>query len=146
MGIKPETENKAIYESIKKIMLPGTKIPRSRAQEPYLFIRWGRSRGEEALVFQIPTRPGTKKPSEKRIPRSVFEESHKTLLEHGLITCAWFVDTFPEVGKDGLCTFTAVGGVFELLKLATKTNPGIYRYVHAKDWVSPFSLTSSKKR
>lgn len=51
MGANSKTEGKEICKLIKRVMSPGAKMPRSTHQEPYLFVRWGRSRGEEALVF-----------------------------------------------------------------------------------------------
>jgi len=116
-----------IFELIKRTMLPGTRIPKPRSKETYRFVRWGFSRGEEALVYQIPAKPGTKKLSTKRIPRSVFEEAYETLLNKGEITKVWFANAFPKVDADGSCNFTTLGGIFQILNLAEWAGEGVYR-------------------
>jgi hypothetical protein len=115
-----------ICKRIKETIVPGTIIPKPRSTRPYCFMYWGKSRGEEAFVYGIPTKPGTNKSSTKRIPCSVFEEAYK-VLQTGEITKRWFVKTFPKVNKDGGCDFTTLGGVFQLLGLAEWSKEGVYR-------------------
>ena len=114
---------------IKQTVFPGVIIPKPLSKQVYVVVGWGRSRGEEALVYRLPPKPNTKKASTKRIPASVFEEANKELRGTGQITRVWFQRSFPVVDADGDCNFTTLGGVFELLGRAVYARPGVYKKV-----------------
>ena len=116
-----------IIPRIKKAIRPGAKIPKPLSRHAYVVKRWGMSRGEEALVYELPTRPGTKRASQKRIPSSAFEQAYNVLTTTGELTREWFVNHYPKLDADGSCNFTTLGGVFELLGVAKYERPGIYR-------------------
>lgn len=94
-----------------------------------MVVGWGRSRGEDALVYRLPPKPNTKKASTKRIPSSVFDAAEKEFQRTGQITRPWFQKNFPAVDADGDCNFTTLGGVFELLGQAVYASPGVYKKV-----------------
>jgi hypothetical protein len=120
-----------IIGRIKAVLPPGARIPKPQSYENYQVVRWDSSRGEEALVYRLPIRPGTKKPSEKRIPASAFITAYEVLQQTGKITRDWFRNNFPKLEADGTCNFTAIGGIFELLGEAFYAEPGIYRAIAA---------------
>jgi hypothetical protein len=116
-----------IIPRIKRVIRPGTKIPKPQTRRAYVVIGWGMSRGEEALVYELPTRPGTKRSSRKRIPSSAFEETYRILVDTGEITRDWFVSHYPKLDADGSCNFTTLGGIFVLLEEAVYERPGVYK-------------------
>lgn len=118
---------KTICSQIRDALKKGVRIPKPRSKEAYRFVGWRSSRGEEAFVYEIPERPGSKRPSTKRIPCSAFKEACRTLLENGEITRAWFAEAFPQVNADGSCNFTTLGGIFQILGLAKCVRPGVYQ-------------------
>lgn len=115
-----------ILNRIKKATKPGTQIPKPRSTEIYTVVRWGKSRGEEALVYQIPAKHGTIKPSEKRVTVSAFRKAFDILQKSGKITRSWFAQEFPKLESDGSCNFTTLGGVFVLIGEAWYARPGEY--------------------
>lgn len=116
-----------IIKRIKRIARPGTKIPKPKSTEEYIIVRWGKSRGEEALVYQLPMKPTSKKPSEKRVTISAFKKAYEVLINEGEIRHSWFSKEFPNLKKDGSCNFTTLGGIFVLLGEATYEQRGIYK-------------------
>ena len=116
-------------DRIKKVAVAGRTIPKPTSSHGYAVIEWGISRGEEALVYRIPTKGNTVRASTKRVPSSVFEAADGVLAATGEITRAWFAKTFPKVWADGACNFTTLVGVFELLGDVTYAEPGKYRRV-----------------
>ncbi len=116
-----------ILERIRQVAQPGTVIPKPRAKKPYVVVRWGRSRGEDALVYKIPPRSASRHPAEKAVPASAFEAAWKMLMETGQITHKWFARTFPAVEAGGSCNFTTLGGIFVLLGEAVYDGPGVFR-------------------
>ena len=116
-----------ILNRIKKVAVAGTVIPKPMSSQGYVVVGWGISRGEEALVYRIPTKTGAGKASTKRVPSSVFEAADAVLAATGEITHSWFATAFPQVHADGACNFTTLGGVFELLGEVVYAEPGRYR-------------------
>lgn len=74
-----------LVERIKKVATPGTVIPKPKSASNRV-IGWGKSRGEDALVYAIPTKRGGHKQSTKRIKVSDFQAAHKVLMETGEFT------------------------------------------------------------
>jgi len=116
-----------ILERIKKATPPGTKIPKPESDESYIVVGWGTSRGEEALVYELPVKPTSMKASQKRIHASAFRFADEVLKTTDEITRSWFAANFPELERDGSCNFTTLGGIFELLGLAVYEGRGVYR-------------------
>jgi len=119
--------NIMIIERIKSDVRPGTIIPKPQSAREYRVVGWGQSRGEDALVYSIPTRLSRTKPSKKRIKISDFKAAYDVLVKTGEFTYSWFEDTLPDCAKDGSCNFTTIGGIFELLGEAQYGERGVYR-------------------
>ena len=120
---KPST---MIIDRIKTVIRSGTSIPRPRARTPCLVVGWGQSRGETALVYSIPARPGTKRRSTKRIPLSALESAYKILHANGELTRDWFNCNLADCAKDGPCNFTTIGGILQLLGEAHYSGEATY--------------------
>jgi hypothetical protein len=116
-----------IEERIKSKCPPGTIIPKPRSAGKYVITGWGKSRGEDALVYQLPMKPVSKNPSTKRIPVAAFERAYEELIRHGEISRTWFKKEFPNLTKDGACNFTTLGGIFILLGEAVYESKGLYK-------------------
>jgi len=116
-----------IFERIKCVASPGTIIPKPESTGEYRVVKWGKSRGEEALVYSIPARPGTLKPSTKRVTASDFQTAYEVLIKTGEFTKSWFNQNLQACAKDGGCNFTTIGGIFELLGEAFYDDRGVYR-------------------
>lgn len=116
-----------ILQRIKAVAKPGTRIPKPRSTEIYTVVGWGQSRGEEALVYRLPTKAGTKKSSRKRITASAFVAGFEVLRKSGELTREWFARNFPTLEGDGSCNFTTLGGILELLGEAQYAGPGVYK-------------------
>jgi hypothetical protein len=115
----------AILKQIKAFPR-GTKIPKPISNRPYRIRGWGKSRGEDALVYEIPPKLAKRKPSTKRITESDFNSALSQLSATGKLTRKWFNENLPDCAKDGGCNFTTIGGIFELLGLARYTRPATY--------------------
>jgi len=116
-----------IIERIKSDIRPGTIIPKPQSAREYRVVGWGQSRGEDALVYSIPTRSSGRKPSTKRIKISDFQAAYDVLVKTGGFTHSWFEENLPDCAKDGSCNFTTIGGIFELLGEAQYGHRGAYR-------------------
>lgn len=115
-----------IKRDVEKLVAQRAKIPKPLSSATYLLVRMGESRGERAVVYQLPVRPGSKRASTKRIPFSAIETSARQLLAAGLLTRRWFASRFPKLEADGTCNFTTVGGILELLGYARYAGQGEY--------------------
>ena len=110
----------------------GMCIPKPQSMEKYHVVRWGRSRGEEALVYSIPRKPGTKTTSMKRITVSAFEKAYRELIKNCEYTYSLFQRKLPETHKDGSCNFMNIGGIYELLGEAKYYEKGTYKRTKKK--------------
>jgi len=115
-----------IIEGIKSDIRPGTIIPKPQSAREYRVVGWGQSRGEDALVYSIPTLLSGGKASKKRIKISDFKAAYDVLVKTGQFTYSWFKDNLPDCAKDGNCNFTTIGGIFELLGVAQYADRGVY--------------------
>ena len=118
-----------IVELIKQNVTPGTVIPKPAARADFVVKRWGRRRGESALVYTIPNHRNESRPYEKGITESEWTNAHDRLTETGLVTREWFRSAMAECNAEGSCNFTTVGGVFELLGIAKYVRRGTYAKV-----------------
>jgi len=117
----------SIIDRIRENVKSGTVIPKPESTEEYEIKGWGKSRGEDALVYYVPMKPSSKTQSSKRIEVSDFESAFHELIDSGKLTRTWFDSHLPDCAKDGGCSFTTIGGIFELLGEATYHRRGEYR-------------------
>ena len=115
-----------IIHQIQRNIFPGAVIPKPRSNKSYIVKGWGTSRGESALVYLTPKKPGSKKQASKRIRVSDFRKAHSVLISTGEFTREWFNKNLPDCAKDGGCNFTTIGGIFVLLRIAEYIGEGIY--------------------
>lgn len=111
---------------IERTAMPGTVIPKPKARGDFVVKGWGRRRGERALVYTIPNHNDEKSPYEKGITESEWVVAYDQLNETGKITSEWFRSTMVACNAEGSCNFTTIGGVFELLGVASYPQRGIY--------------------
>ena len=62
----------------------------------------------------------------KYVPFETLFLCYKELLVSGELKTEWFKKTFPNEYKGRPCNFTTIGGVFELLNIATYKSRGVY--------------------
>jgi hypothetical protein len=105
----------AIFQRI--LVLPvGMKVP-----PDYTIKGLGKSRGEKALVYFVPSRAGASD-SQKRVRKSEWELVHQELNKTGRFTRRWFEMNLPDAAKDGTCSFRFIGEVFVLLGLTMRVD------------------------
>lgn len=111
-----------------KALSVGMVIPKPESEKNYTIKGLGESRGEEALVYKIPKNNPEKhsKESEKRITFTAFYKAYTVLQETSQFTREWFNESLPECAKDGGCNFTTIGGIFEMLGIASYSEPATY--------------------
>jgi hypothetical protein len=107
----------------------GREIPKPEAKESFLIKGMGVRRGEDALIYTIPSHTG-RRPYEKGITLSEFSSAFSELNSSGELTRSWFNKNLQQCAKEGGCNFTSIGGVFEMLGLAIYAERG--RYVSTK--------------
>ena len=117
---------KDIVGLIEQVAVPGTVIPKPKARGAFFVRRWGCRRGERALIYAIPNHRDERCPYEKGITESEWVMAHDRLTEAGQITRMWFRCEMPACEAEGSCNFTTIGGVFELLGIATYVQRGTY--------------------
>ena len=101
------------------------EIPKPEAKKPFRIKGMGTRRGEEALIYTIPSHT-RENPYEKGITVSEFEKAYRELQETGSLTRSWFNASLSACGKEGSCNFTTIGGVFQLLGMARYVERGRY--------------------
>ena len=101
------------------------EIPKPAAKEPFRIKGMGRRRGEEALIYKIPSHTRTK-PYEKGVTLPELEKAFQELKETGSLTRSWFNESLPACKQEGSCNFTTIGGVFQMLGLARYAARGRY--------------------
>lgn len=111
-----------------KSLPAGTVIPKPESENDFIINGLGMRRGEEALVYRIPTNNLEKYPNgyEKGITFTEFYAAYTVLQETSEFTKKWFKENLPECAKEGGCNFTTIGGVFQLLGIAAYSNRGVY--------------------
>jgi hypothetical protein len=106
---------------------PGATIPKPAAAGDFKVKGMGERRGEEALIYLIPNHSDPRKPHEKGITASEFEQAYARLHSAGELTKQWFKKQLPECDAEGSCNFTTVGGIFVLMGEAVYEARGKYR-------------------
>lgn len=119
------------FEELKQKIesLPaGTVIPKPESENDFTIKGVGMRRGEEALVYRIPTNNPIKYPRghEKGVTFTEFYEAYSVLQETSSFTREWFDENLPECAKEGGCNFTTIGGIFQLLGIASYSEPATY--------------------
>ena len=111
-----------------KLLSAGTVIPKPESENDFTIKGLGMRRSEEALVYRIPTNDLEKYPHghEKGVTFTEFYKAYTVLQETSNFTKAWFNEKLPECAKEGDCNFTTIGGIFELLGIASYSAPGTY--------------------
>ena len=115
-----------IVELIEQTAKPGAVIPKPEARGDFVVKRWGRRRGERALIYTIPNHNDEGSPYEKGITESEWDKAYSQLTETGQITRKWFRCNMADCNAEGSCNFTTIGGVFELLGVANYAQRGTY--------------------
>lgn len=111
-----------------KSLPAGTVIPKPESENNFTVKGVGMRRGEAALVYRIPTNNPIKYPRghEKGVTFTEFYEAYTVLQETSSLTREWFDKNLPECAKEGGCNFTTIGGIFELLGIASYSGHGTY--------------------
>jgi hypothetical protein len=108
----------------------GREVPKPEAKAPFLIKGMGKRKGEDALIYIIPSHTGSR-PHEKGITMSEFTSAISELRNSGELTRAWFNQNLHRCANEGSCNFTSIGGIFELLGLVVYAERG--RYVSKKE-------------
>ena len=120
-----------INDEIRRIAkdFVGREIPKPEAKKPFLIKGMGVRRGEDALIYTIPSHTG-RKPYEKGITLSEFSSAYSELNRSGELTRTWFNKNLETCANEGACNFTSIGGIFEMIGLAIYGERG--RYISTK--------------
>jgi hypothetical protein len=116
-----------IVDKIKAEIQPLMVIPKPKARNYFVVKDWGKRRGENALIYQIPNNKNPKKPYEKGINESEWTLAYNQLTGTGVFTREWFNENLSSCAKEGSCNFTTIGGIFEKLDLTKYTSDGVYK-------------------
>lgn len=119
------------FEELKQKIesLPaGTVIPKPESENDFTVKVVGMRRGEEALVYRIPTNNPIKYPRghEKGVTFTEFYKAYTVLQETSKLTREWFDKNLYECAGEGGCNFTTIGGIFELLGIASYSESATY--------------------
>ncbi len=110
-----------------KALPEDTAIPKPEAMDKFRIKGVGQRRREEALIYTIPSHSEKHpKPYQKGVTFTEFFRAYTVLQETGEFTRQWFIDTLPECNEEGGCSFTTIGGIFELLGLCKYADRGKY--------------------
>lgn len=120
-----------IVQEIRTKIQPGMIIPKPAAKADFIVKGWGKRRGEEALVYLIPNHANSAKPYPKGITVSEWRYAYEHIRNGENFTRQWFDRNMRECAKEGGCNFTTIGGIFELLGLATYAGSGAYMPRHS---------------
>ena len=115
-----------IINRIEQEITPGTEILKPAARGNFVVKRWGRRRGERALIHMIPNHRDPARPYQKGITESEWNKAFDQLKETGEFNRAWFVNALSDCNRECGCDFTTIGGIFELLGIA-KYKRGAYK-------------------
>lgn len=113
-----------IIENIKTYIRPNMVIRKPKSN--FIVKGYGKRRGENALIYQIPNHKNLSKHNEKGINESEWIAAYNQLMK-GDFTRDWFKDNLSACAKEGSCNFTTIGGIFEELGLAKYAGRGKYK-------------------
>ena len=100
----------------------GTIIPKPKAKADFVVKGWGTRRGKRALIYKIPNHKNPNRPYEKGITIPEFKQAYDQLMNVGEFSSRWFSKNMRVCAKEGSCNFTTIGGIFELLGVASHTH------------------------
>jgi hypothetical protein len=106
-----------IIEEIKNKIPTGTIIPKPDNKADFIVKGWGKRRGEEALIYQIPNHADPTKPHEKGITVSEWQRAYRQICYDNSMDRDWFTRTLTRCAEEGDCNFTTIGGIFQKLGL-----------------------------
>ncbi len=115
-----------IFNEIVEKSPPGTVIPKPRAIANFVVKGLGTRRGEEALIYLIPNHKNPDRPYQKGITKSEFDTAYEQLISSGSFTKSWFDNNLLGCSSEGSCNFTTIGGLFQLIGIATYQKRGTY--------------------
>lgn len=115
-----------ISDRIRLNVRPNTVVPKPEAVADFKIKGWGNRRGQEALIYFIPNHKDPGKPYQKGITTTEFTAAYNELIKSGELTRHWFNSKLPACAKEGGCNFTTIGGVFQLLGIASYAGNGSY--------------------
>ncbi|EGQ7932288.1 hypothetical protein VCSRO25_3555 [Vibrio cholerae] len=105
----------------------GRVIPKPEAKADFVIKGIGKRRGEDALIYRIPSHSEKAPYYEKGITISEFGLAHNQLLKTGQFTRSWFNENLSACAREGACNFTTIGGVFCMLGIAEYTSKATYQ-------------------
>jgi len=120
------TDKKTILDKIKVEIKDQSVIPKPETKNDFIVKGWGRRRGENALIYQIPNHQNPERPYEKGITESEWVRAYNQLMKTGYFDREWFDKNLPACSREGGCNFTTIGGIFVVLKLAKYAHRGVY--------------------
>ena len=107
-----------VIEEIKRRVHPGTIIPKPEAKADFVVKGWGKRRGENALIYDIPNHKNPNRPYQKGITESEFRKAYLQIVNDGTFSRGWFNRNLQSCAEEGGCNFTTIGGIFELIAIA----------------------------
>lgn len=127
-GAREMLSREELTQKIKSLPT-GTVIPKPESEKDFIIKGLGMRRGEEALIYRIPTENLEKYPRghEKGVTFTEFYEAYTVLQKTSKLTREWFDENLPECAKEGGCNFTTIGGIFELLGIASYSGVATYK-------------------
>ncbi len=118
-----------IADRIRLKIKPNTVIPKPEAKLDFTVKGWGKRRNETALIYRIPNHKQPARPYEKGVTESEFETAYNEIMKSGDLTREWFNAKLSACAAEGGCNFTTIGGIFELLGVARRSERGAYARV-----------------
>ena len=115
-----------IIDRIKLSILPGMVIPKPNAKADFKVKGWGMRRGQEALIYLIPNHHNQALPYKKGITVAEFNDAYDELMQSGEFNRQWFNSKLSHCANEGGCNFTTIGGIFEILGIASYYKRGVY--------------------
>ena len=115
-----------IIQEIKKKITAGAVIPKPDAKADFIVKGWGKRRKEEALIYRIPNHKQPEKPHEKGVNLSEWRKAYRRISCGDDFEKDWFNRNMSACAEEGDCNFTTIGGIFQLLGLASYER-GVYK-------------------
>lgn len=88
------------------------------------------------MIYTMPSHTNPTKPHRKGVTTQDLKDAYERLVSTGTFTRAWFNENMVTCRAEGGCNFTTLGGLFQLVGLATYEGAGVYRLRHQADALS----------
>jgi hypothetical protein len=105
----------------------GIHIPKPQSANSAKLEGWCIRRGERALVYSMPNHSKPDKRHKKGVTVCELRQAYERLVATGEFTRSWFKEWMPDCNREGACNYTTIGSVFELVRVAKHSGPGVYR-------------------